>query len=437
MNVGLIAVEKIGRAMQSGAGASRSPGYVPQLSEVEGYRDHSMADATEYGSAGAQPPRGRGREQGAGTVGVIEFESEGDGAGGTGQSASLRPARESGGDGEEDGYVRRAGDGHGAHGELNTLRARELVAKAAMREEQPPPPIHKQLAVHRRETTSNGGGSGGGRGGRPQLGCRLRECDQVSAPFDLSKVYRNSVTMHRAKWARGSPVKVPKFLGIEGRVTRMQRGKGAEVMHKAVKWSHLGPVSASLAACLPSKDAARAALPEEGVFATCAVVGNGGGLLLKENGAFIDSHSAVFRFNGGLVRGFEAFVGARTTFRLANFDHFAFHEDGAPAVEGAVLQHVTRPEALQKMGAWCAAGNAQRHNLTVAALDPDFHYHVLNTVARGGPSNGFYGTILAVEMCRHVTLFGFQKDWKESAGAVKYHYYDGVEPTDQQVNPKP
>jgi len=42
------------------------------------------------------------------------------------------------------------------------------------------------------------------------------------------------------------------------------------------------------------------------------------------------------------------------------------------------------------------------------------------------------GTILAVELCKHVTLFGFQKDWKESAGAVRYHYYDAVEPTDTQ-----
>ena len=56
----------------------------------------------------------------------------------------------------------------------------------------------------------------------------------------------------------------------------MQRGKGAEVMHKAVKWSHLGPVSPQLATCLPSKDAARAALPKDVAFESCAVVGNGG-----------------------------------------------------------------------------------------------------------------------------------------------------------------
>ena len=50
------------------------------------------------------------------------------------------------------------------------------------------------------------------------------------------------------------------------------------------------------------------------------------GLLLKEYGEDIDAHDAVIRFNGGITKGFEKYVGKRTTYRLANFDHFAFHE---------------------------------------------------------------------------------------------------------------
>jgi hypothetical protein len=58
----------------------------------------------------------------------------------------------------------------------------------------------------------------------------------------------------------------------------------------------------------------------------------------------------AFKFN--LYRYKE---GERTTYRLANFDHFAFHEDDAPVVEGAVLQHVTRPEVGSCTAVECTA----------------------------------------------------------------------------------
>lgn len=256
----MIAVERINNELEAGATPAPS-GYTPQLSEVEGYRDSSMTQ-NEAGGTGSGAG-GEFRLERADDAGTF---AAGGGGGGDGDGGE-------GGSGK--GYVRKAGDGHGEHGELTTPKARELAAKVARIEGHPPaPPAARRSArEQKRETTVSGGGWGGG--GKPQLGCRLRECDAVSAPFDLAKVYRNPVTMHRGKWSKGMPVKIPKFLGIEGRMTRMQRGKGSEVMHKAVKWSHLGPVSASLAGCLPGKDAARAALPKDGAFESCAVVGNG------------------------------------------------------------------------------------------------------------------------------------------------------------------
>eukprot|EP00899_Mesostigma_viride_P000094 jgi/Mesvir1/10085/Mv25061-RA.1 len=53
-------------------------------------------------------------------------------------------------------------------------------------------------------------------------------------------------------------------------------------------------------------------------YATCAVVGNSGVVLEKENGENIDRHDAVFRINLAPVEGFEKYVGSKTTFNVVN-----------------------------------------------------------------------------------------------------------------------
>jgi hypothetical protein len=310
------------------------------------------------------------------------------------------------------------------------------------------PNVKPTGSLSRRERSSSSGGSGSSK----DLACRLRECDAISAPFELGKAYAQNFIMSKQSTKSGNNVKVPKFLGIEGQKSRLARGKSdASIMHKQVKWSHLGGFPSNAAKCLPEKDVVR---QNFGKIKSCAVVGNGGGLLLKEYGEDIDAHDAVIRFNGGITKGFEKYVGKRTTYRLANFDHFAFHEENVGGSKGsssssddgdegegseenndnnieiAVLQHVTRPDALTKYGQLCEKGYYSKHGVPTVALHPDFHYFVLNTVARGGPSNGFYGTILANEMCQRITLYGFQKNWKGTK--VKYHYYDKIEPTDTQ-----
>jgi len=54
------------------------------------------------------------------------------------------------------------------------------------------------------------------------------------------------------------------------------------------------------------------------MFERCAVVGNSGHLLLKSYGHTIDSFDAIMRTNQAPVKGYEAKVGNRTTFRLIN-----------------------------------------------------------------------------------------------------------------------
>lgn len=53
-------------------------------------------------------------------------------------------------------------------------------------------------------------------------------------------------------------------------------------------------------------------------YRTCAVVGSSPEVKLYEDGAEIDSHDAVFRANIAITRGFEKYVGNRTTLRVIN-----------------------------------------------------------------------------------------------------------------------
>eukprot|EP00854_Cymbomonas_tetramitiformis_P000802 gene802-1282_t len=62
-------------------------------------------------------------------------------------------------------------------------------------------------------------------------------------------------------------------------------------------------------------------LPQEDAkwrYSSCALVSNSGELLSKRMGEEIDSHDAVIRMNFPPVKGFEPFVGSKTTFDFTN-----------------------------------------------------------------------------------------------------------------------
>ena len=119
---------------------------------------------------------------------------------------------------------------------------------------------------------------------------------------------------------------------------------------------------------------------------------------------------------GGLPKDLRSTLG-RTTYRLANFDHFAFHEENVGGnmksssdsnsnddddegeesednnninnkndnnnnIEIAVLQHVTGLDAPTKYGQLCEKRVLLQASALQPSLHPEFHYFVLNTVAQ-------------------------------------------------------
>ncbi|KAK3266862.1 hypothetical protein CYMTET_24549 [Cymbomonas tetramitiformis] len=251
-----------------------------------------------------------------------------------------------------------------------------------------------------------------------------------------SNMYRNGFTgaffMNKEKYrgeAKGSPVRVAKYMfqcldpkpprGCDLAAAKRDppRGRG---------WQRVARISKEFLELLPEHDIVQD-LP---AYKTCAVVGNGGSLLLNTLGADIDAHDAVIRFNGGITKGFEKHVGSRTTFRLANTQHMGFHEKE----DEIIFQHITIEGSLDKM----SLVKKKFPKLQIYAFDGDFHQYVLDTVDDGAASNGFFGMVFAFENCAYVTLYGFHKSWKkgdiEGGGLdkTKYHYYDNVEPNESQ-----
>lgn len=241
--------------------------------------------------------------------------------------------------------------------------------------------------------------------------------------------FTGAFVMNRKKYAgekRDSPVRVAKYMfqcigpspprGCDTDAAKADppRGRG---------WQRVGTITKDWLDSLPATDEVRG----RGRWRTCAVVGNGGSLLLEKFGKRIDAADAVIRFNGGITKGFEAHVGRKTTVRLVNTQHLGFYEHD----DEVLLQHVTIEKSMAAFRAW----QAKHPKMKAYVIDGDFHQYVLDTMGDGAASNGFFGIVFAYERCDKVYLYGFAKGWNKSDDAnarVKYHYYDAIEPNESQ-----
>ena len=251
--------------------------------------------------------------------------------------------------------------------------------------------------------------------------------DQIpAAVIQPLERYDGPLIVHRGTWSVGSKIPFPR----------------KKFRNQLTHYS-LGAVSKALRDVLPMRDEVRASIGV-GAATTCAVVGNGGSLLLHELGSTIDMHDVVIRLNAGPTAGYEAHVGSKTTLRLVNRLHMGYRGND----DETVLQHVSTPIALQQYTSLMSRARSQTASLVskdasgnasslfdgaraesmwtqTFLLDPAFHDRAFEYIDKGVLSNGMYAVILATELCSKVSVYGFYEKWR---GQIRYHYFNTESP---------
>lgn len=194
------------------------------------------------------------------------------------------------------------------------------------------------------------------------------------------------------------------------------------------------------------------------VWDRCALVGNSGSLLSADFGKEINKHDVVIRFNQAPTKGFEKFVGNKTTFRVLNAlwtniyaKNVKLNEDGSldsresirlgeiksiPLEMDATL--IISRTSLENFNLLYSALQEKRADVQLLLLAPRVvtaAKWLLNEYRRllcthgygpyvGGhtPSSGFVAIFVLIQLCKGMDLYGFG----DSGLSSRYHYYTGV-----------
>ena len=177
---------------------------------------------------------------------------------------------------------------------------------------------------------------------------------------------------------------------------------------------------------------------------TCAVVGASGSLLNRRHGALINAHEVVIRPNWLRMKGFEDVVGTRTDLNLffgveGMIDQFDVAQRKLPREQRAL--GLVTPASDRSVASFFRHMSRMHKNRTrscrkdctgVYLLSDDVYHRALGELCRatgGGctwqkatsrmrPSTGFFSVMLAMQLCRKVSLFGLTTD-----PCQPFHYY--------------
>lgn len=153
---------------------------------------------------------------------------------------------------------------------------------------------------------------------------------------------------------------------------------------------------------------------------SCAVIFSSSKMLERKHGKEIDSYDCVLRFNYAPVRGFEKYVGSKTTHRILG----GFHGKNYNFKESC--ESILRPlKRLPGKIGMKYIHNDYKESLKLENYDFFRDYYIIPPemcVPFSNPTNGFVGLNYCLNFFNKVGLFGFEDNLSEN-----YHYFDDLE----------
>ncbi|KAM6257007.1 alpha-2,8-sialyltransferase 8F-like [Porphyrio hochstetteri] len=232
-------------------------------------------------------------------------------------------------------------------------------------------------------------------------------------------------------------------------VTQENTPRGSEIVFDGYSSKRL-KVSDGLLEILPEKSPFR-----DSPYKTCAVVGNGGILRNSSCGSEIDGHHFVIRFNLPSVD-FPVDVGRKSSIVTVNP---SILQNRFRGLNGRRLPFVKAAASYGKtwflIPAFSFPGNTEASYRALYALQDSasqshvffFHPQYLSSLSKYWRDHGFYtprlssGFMLvnsALELCEHITLYGFWPFSSHPDGhSIPNHYFDNVLPNNRMhIMPK-
>ena len=174
---------------------------------------------------------------------------------------------------------------------------------------------------------------------------------------------------------------------------------------------------------------------------TCAIVGNSGTMLHKDQGDDIDSHEAVLRINYPPIHRYEKHVGSKTTYDFSNRENarrmlrsrmrwrnprtrVIFFEGSSPVNRRSIFGPLLKKHPEQEFDFLHPqfVNNAQAFWMQLK----DEMEKAKGVQYHSKPMSGIFAVLFMLQICEQVDMYGFEAYTKRTKESP-YHYFDKVQ----------